>query len=58
AFVYDVHRIYVLISSKDVTLSSGFYSQYCGWHTVEYTGSSPLYYALWVTTPSAPTRAA
>ncbi|CAI5497528.1 unnamed protein product [Closterium sp. Naga37s-1] len=46
AFAYDPYGIYVLISSKDVTLSSGFCSQYCGWHTVGYIGSSPLYYAF------------
>ncbi|GJP34044.1 hypothetical protein CLOM_g18516 [Closterium sp. NIES-68] len=46
AFAFDPHGIYVLLSSKDVTLSSGFCSQYCGWHTQGYIGSSPFYYAF------------
>ncbi|CAI5459376.1 unnamed protein product [Closterium sp. Yama58-4] len=46
AFAYDPHGIYVLISSKDVTESSGFCSQYCGWHDAASIGSSPLYYAF------------
>ncbi|CAI5497560.1 unnamed protein product [Closterium sp. Naga37s-1] len=46
AFAYDPHGIYVLLTSKDVTLSSGFCSQYCGWHTVGYISSSPFYYAF------------
>ncbi|CAI7921074.1 unnamed protein product [Closterium sp. NIES-54] len=46
ALAYDPHGIYVLLTSKDVTLSSGFCSQYCGWHTADYIGSSPFYYAF------------
>ncbi|GJP36105.1 hypothetical protein CLOM_g20631 [Closterium sp. NIES-68] len=45
-FAYDPHGIYVLLTSKDVTLSSGFCTKYCGWHTYGYVGSSPFYYAF------------
>jgi hypothetical protein len=30
---YDANGIYFVLTSKDVTASSGFCSQYCGWHT-------------------------
>lgn len=32
-FPADPNGIYFLITSKDVTASSGFCTQYCGWHT-------------------------
>lgn len=32
-FPVDSNGIYFLITSKDVTASSGFCTQYCGWHT-------------------------
>ncbi|GJP51631.1 hypothetical protein CLOM_g10781 [Closterium sp. NIES-68] len=45
-FALDAHGIYVLLTSADVTLSSGFCSQYCGWHTQDFLNSSPLRYAF------------
>ena len=30
---YDPNGVYFLITSSDVTASSGFCTQYCGWHT-------------------------
>ncbi|MEP6902433.1 MAG: hypothetical protein ABJA66_11830 [Actinomycetota bacterium] len=30
---YDVNGVYFLITSSNVTASSGFCTQYCGWHT-------------------------
>ncbi|GJP34101.1 hypothetical protein CLOM_g18566 [Closterium sp. NIES-68] len=45
-FALDAHGIYVLLTSADVTLSSGFCSQYCGWHTQDSLNSSPLRYAF------------
>ena len=32
-FPADANGIYFLITSKDVTATSGFCTQYCGWHT-------------------------
>ena len=30
---YDANGVYFLLTSSDVTASSGFCTQYCGWHT-------------------------
>jgi hypothetical protein len=30
---YDTNALYFVLTSSDVTASSGFCSQYCGWHT-------------------------
>ena len=30
---YDSNAIYFVLTSKDVNASSGFCTQYCGWHT-------------------------
>jgi Phosphate-induced protein 1 conserved region len=30
---YDTHGVYFVLTSADVTASSGFCTQYCGWHT-------------------------
>ena len=30
---YDVNGVYFVLTSADVTASSGFCTQYCGWHT-------------------------
>ncbi|GJP50111.1 hypothetical protein CLOM_g9251 [Closterium sp. NIES-68] len=45
AFSYDPHGIYLLLTSKDVTVP-GYCSEYCGWHTMDYMGSNPVIYSL------------
>jgi|SRR5579871_529615 len=42
----DINGIYFVLSSSDVSESSGFCSQYCGWHTYAYIGGTPLKYAF------------
>jgi hypothetical protein len=33
ALPYDTNAVYFVLTSADVTASSGFCTQYCGWHT-------------------------
>jgi hypothetical protein len=33
ALVYDASAMYIVLTSADVALSSGFCTSYCGWHT-------------------------
>src|SRR5205823_2632682 len=32
-FAYDANALYFVLTSSEVTASSGFCTQYCGWHT-------------------------
>ncbi|CAI6001955.1 unnamed protein product [Closterium sp. NIES-64] len=45
AFAYDPHGIYLLLTSKDVTVP-GYCSEYCGWHTMDYMGANPVIYSF------------
>jgi hypothetical protein len=42
----DAGAIYFVLTSSDVTASSGFCNQYCGWHTHGTIGSSDIKYAF------------
>ncbi|CAI7843036.1 unnamed protein product [Closterium sp. NIES-54] len=45
AFAYDPHGIYLLLTSKDVTVP-GYCSEYCGWHTMDYMGANQVIYSF------------
>ena len=42
----DTNAIYFVLTSQDVTASSGFCTQYCGWHTNGTIGGSDIKYAF------------
>ncbi|HEY2773810.1 MAG TPA: hypothetical protein VGK20_07135 [Candidatus Binatia bacterium] len=42
----DVHGVYFVLTSADVTASSGFCTQYCGWHTHATIASTDIKYAF------------
>jgi hypothetical protein len=42
----DTNGLYFVLTSSDVTASSGFCSQYCGWHTNDTINGSNLRYAF------------
>ena len=42
----DTNAIYFVLTSQDVTASSGFCTQYCGWHTHGTIGGSDIKYAF------------
>ncbi|MFT3776150.1 MAG: hypothetical protein QM820_63210 [Minicystis sp.] len=42
----DANGIYFVLTSADVTASSGFCSSYCGWHTHAAIGGSDIKYAF------------
>jgi len=43
---YDAHGVYFVLTSADVSETSGFCSQYCGWHTYASTTKGGLQYAF------------
>lgn len=43
---YDANAIYFVLTSKEVTASSGFCTQYCGWHTSGSTSKGKVRYAF------------
>jgi len=43
---YDANGVYFVLTSSDVTESSGFCTQYCGWHTMVSTNQGALKYAF------------
>jgi hypothetical protein len=42
----DANGVYFVLTSKDVTETSGFCSRYCGWHTHGYLGSLDVKYSF------------
>ena len=42
----DTNAVYFVLTSADVTASSGFCTQYCGWHTHGTIGGSDIKYAF------------
>lgn len=42
----DANGIYLVLTSADVTASSGFCTQYCGWHTYATLSSKAIKYAF------------
>ncbi len=42
----DVNGLYFVLTSKDVTASSGFCTQYCGWHTHATIGGKDIKYSF------------
>jgi hypothetical protein len=42
----DVNGVYFVLTSQDVTASSGFCTQYCGWHTHGTIGGSDIKYSF------------
>ncbi|HXS96146.1 MAG TPA: hypothetical protein VN736_16190 [Candidatus Limnocylindrales bacterium] len=42
----DSHGVYFVLTSADVTASSGFCSQYCGWHTYGTIAGTTIKYAF------------
>ena len=46
AVVKDTNGIYFVLTSADVTASSGFCTQYCGWHTHGTIAGSDIKYAF------------
>jgi len=42
----DTNGVYFVLTSSDVTASSGFCTQYCGWHTHGTIGGSDIKYAF------------
>ncbi|GJP59562.1 hypothetical protein CLOP_g15529 [Closterium sp. NIES-67] len=45
AFPYDANGIYLILTSKDVTIP-GFCKEWCGWHTMDYLKSKRVVYSL------------
>ena len=43
---YDANAIYFVLTSSEVTASSGFCTQYCGWHTSGSTSKGKVRYAF------------
>ena len=44
--IKDSNGIYFVLSSSDVAETSGFCSQYCGWHTYGFLGGTNIKYAF------------
>jgi hypothetical protein len=42
----DSNGVYFVLTSADVTATSGFCSQYCGWHTATTTANTTIKYAF------------
>ena len=42
----DTNGVYFVLTSKDVTASSGFCTQYCGWHTYGTVAGSNIKYSF------------
>ena len=42
----DTHGVYFVLTSSDVTASSGFCTQYCGWHTAGTIAGSDIKYSF------------
>lgn len=42
----DTNGVYFVLTSSDVTASSGFCTQYCGWHTAGTVGGSDIKFAF------------
>ena len=42
----DANGVYFVLTSKDVTATSGFGTQYCGWHTYATIASTNIKYAF------------
>jgi hypothetical protein len=42
----DTHGVYFVLTSADVTASSGFCTQYCGWHTHGTIGGQDIKYSF------------
>ena len=42
----DPNAVYFLLTSADVTATSGFCTQYCGWHTYNVLNKTPIKYAF------------
>ncbi len=42
----DTNGVYFVLTSRDVTASSGFCTQYCGWHTHGTIGGSDIKYSF------------
>ncbi len=42
----DPHGVYFVLTSADVTASSGFCTQYCGWHTHATIGGTDIKYSF------------
>jgi len=43
---FDPNAIYLVLSSSDISESSGFLTQYCGWHTYASVGGQAIKYAF------------
>jgi Phosphate-induced protein 1 conserved region len=43
---YDLNAVYFVLTSADVTASSGFCTQYCGWHTHGSIGGGDIKYSF------------
>jgi hypothetical protein len=43
---YDANGLYFVLTSKEVTASSGFCTQYCGWHTSGSTSKGKVRYSF------------
>jgi phosphate-induced protein 1 len=42
----DASGVYFVLTAKDVTATSGFCTQYCGWHTYTTVGGTPIKYSF------------
>jgi hypothetical protein len=42
----DVHGLYFLFTAADVNITSGFGTEYCGYHTFDTLSNTPIRYAL------------
>jgi len=42
----DTHGVYFVLTDASTSLPGGFCSQYCGWHTYNYYGSTSLVYSF------------
>ena len=54
----DLNGIYFVLTSKDVTASSGFCTQYCGWHTHGTISGSDIKYSFVGNSDRCPTSCA
>jgi Phosphate-induced protein 1 conserved region len=43
---YDIHGVYFVLTSSDVTEQTGFCNKYCGWHTQGIANSGTFRYAF------------
>jgi hypothetical protein len=55
---YDANGLYFVLTSKEVTASSGFCTQYCGWHTSGSTSKGKVRYSFVGNTDRCPTSCA